>query len=210
MFTALEQGIWVKFYDAAGTQLLQKELAQGETYTVPADANGPMIRTARPEALQITIGGQVVPRLANKQMTISDVPVSAAALLARGQAPAAPAAGVVAAASAAPASAPAASASRIGIGIVCAQAHSDARGPAARNAAPIALARGQPRGPQLPRLRSTADAAQLRQQQRNLPPFRSKPISTGDGALRQALQRFIPGLDGMRHCGQNASGSVER
>lgn len=89
VFTALAQGIWVKFYDAAGNQLLQKELALGETYTVPADANGPMIRTARPEALQVAIGGQIVAKLADRQMTIGDVPVSAAALLARGQAPAA-------------------------------------------------------------------------------------------------------------------------
>lgn len=87
VFTALEQGVWVKFYDAAGVQLLQKELALGESYTVPADANGPMIRTARPQALQISIGGQVVAKLAERQMTIGDVPVSAAALLARGQAP---------------------------------------------------------------------------------------------------------------------------
>lgn len=88
VFTALEQGIWVKFYDAAGQQLLQKELALGESFTVPAGADNPMIRTARPEALQVTIGGQIVPRLAERQMTIGDVPVSAAALLARGQAPA--------------------------------------------------------------------------------------------------------------------------
>ncbi len=87
VFTALQQGIWVKFYDAAGNQLLQKELALGETFTVPGDANGPMIRTARPEALQISIGGQIVAKLADRQMTIGDVPVSAAALLARGQAP---------------------------------------------------------------------------------------------------------------------------
>ncbi len=96
VFTALAPGVWVKFYDAAGNQLLQRELALGETYTVPADANGPMIRTARPEALQVTIGGQIVAKLGERQMTISDVPVSAAALLARGQAP------VVQATSAAP------------------------------------------------------------------------------------------------------------
>ena len=89
VLTALAQGIWVKIYDAAGNQLLQKELALGETYTVPADANGPMIRTARPEALQVAIGGQIVAKLADRQMTMGDVPVSAAALLARGQAPAA-------------------------------------------------------------------------------------------------------------------------
>lgn len=84
VFTALEQGVWVKFYDAAGNQLLQKELALGETYTVPAEASGPMIRTARPDALQILIGGHNVAKLSEQQQTITDVPVSAAALLARG------------------------------------------------------------------------------------------------------------------------------
>jgi len=82
-FTALEQGIWVKFYDAGGKQLMQKQLAQGESYTVPAEANGPQIWTGRPEALAITIGGQAVPKLAEAQMTMKDVPVSAAALLGR-------------------------------------------------------------------------------------------------------------------------------
>lgn len=96
-FTALAQGIWVRFYDAGGNQLLQKEMALGETFTVPADANGPMIRTARPEALQVSIGGQIVAKLADRQMTIADVPVSAAALLARGQAPTAAASVAVAA-----------------------------------------------------------------------------------------------------------------
>ncbi|MDE2595263.1 MAG: helix-turn-helix domain-containing protein [Sphingomonadales bacterium] len=84
VFTALESGIWVKFYDGAGNQLLQKQLAQGETYTLPADAQDPKIWTGRPEALSITIGGQAVPKLSDRQMTMKDVPVSAAALLARG------------------------------------------------------------------------------------------------------------------------------
>lgn len=89
VFTALEQGVWVKFYDAAGNQLLQKELAKGETYTVPADVQGPMIWTGRPDALAITVGGRAVPRLADTQKILKDVPVTAAALLARQ--PAAPA-----------------------------------------------------------------------------------------------------------------------
>lgn len=83
VFTALESGVWVKFYDAAGAQLMQKEMAKGESYVVPADASGPLIRTARPDALAITVGGRPVPPLAARQMTIADVPVSAAALLAR-------------------------------------------------------------------------------------------------------------------------------
>jgi transcriptional regulator with XRE-family HTH domain len=82
VFTALEPGVWVKFYDAGG-QLLQKELAQGETYAVPANANGPMLWTARPQALGITIDGKAVPKLSETQTTLKDVPVTATALLAR-------------------------------------------------------------------------------------------------------------------------------
>jgi cytoskeletal protein RodZ len=82
VFTALEPGVWVKVYDATG-QLLQKELAQGESYAVPSGANGPMIWTARPQALAITVGGKPVPKLAETQTTLKDVPVTAAALLAR-------------------------------------------------------------------------------------------------------------------------------
>ena len=87
VFTALEQGVWVKFYDAAGNQLMQKQMALGETYTVPAEASGPMIRTGRPDALQISIGGRGVAKLSEQQQIIKDVPVSAAALLGRGSMP---------------------------------------------------------------------------------------------------------------------------
>jgi cytoskeletal protein RodZ len=85
VFTALEEGIWVKFYDASGKQLMQKQMAKGERYPVPADAPGPQIWTGRPEALAITVGGRPVAKLADEQRTMKDVPVTAAALLARGQ-----------------------------------------------------------------------------------------------------------------------------
>jgi cytoskeletal protein RodZ len=83
VFTATAPRVWVKFSDAAGRQLLQKELAEGESYTLPADAAGPTIWTARPDALRITVAGRPVPPLADRQMQVKDVPVSAAALLAR-------------------------------------------------------------------------------------------------------------------------------
>ena len=83
VFTALEPGVWVKFYDAAGAQLMQKEMTLGETFTIPGDVQGVQLWTARPQALGITIGGQAVPKLAEKQVTMKDVQVSAAALLAR-------------------------------------------------------------------------------------------------------------------------------
>ena len=92
VFTALEPDLWVKFYDVAGTQLMQKQMAQGETWTVPTDKGEVLIWTARPQALAITVGGQAVPKLADVQMTIKDVPVSAASLLARGTPQATPAA----------------------------------------------------------------------------------------------------------------------
>lgn len=98
VFTALQSGVWVKFSDAAGIQLLQKELAQGESYTVPAGQGEVLLRTARPDQLAITIGGQSVPKLSDVQQTMNDVPVSAAALLARGSAAQTPATGAQASA----------------------------------------------------------------------------------------------------------------
>lgn len=90
VFTAAVPNIWVKFYDADGKTLLQKQMALGESFTVPADARGPMIWTGRPDALAITIGGQPVPKLAEQEQVMKDVPVTAAALRARGQPTAAP------------------------------------------------------------------------------------------------------------------------
>ncbi|MDR2858039.1 MAG: DUF4115 domain-containing protein [Novosphingobium sp.] len=88
--TATEAGIWVKLVDGSGKQLFQKQMALGESYTVPPDTVDPRLRTGRPDALAITIGGRPIPRLGDKPSVIA-VPVSAAALLA----PAAPAASTV-------------------------------------------------------------------------------------------------------------------
>lgn len=88
VFTALEEGVWVKFYDARGSQLMQKQMARGETYVVPSEAQGPQIWTGRPDALAITVGGRPVPKLGEREGRIKDVPVSAEALLARPAIPA--------------------------------------------------------------------------------------------------------------------------
>ena len=85
VFTALEPDIWVKFYDGAGEQLFQKQMAKGEKYAVPGDSKGPQLWTGRPDALRITIGGREVPMLGTEPVRVKDVPVSAAALLARGK-----------------------------------------------------------------------------------------------------------------------------
>ncbi|NMN05799.1 MULTISPECIES: helix-turn-helix domain-containing protein [unclassified Novosphingobium] len=83
VFTAQEDRIWVKFYDGSGKQLVQKLMAKGETYTVPDGVTDPKLWTGRPDALTITIGGQAVPRIADKQGIVKDVAVSGPALWAR-------------------------------------------------------------------------------------------------------------------------------
>ena len=84
-FTSTADAVWVRFYDAAGRRLMEKEMALGESYTVPADANGPQLWTGRPDALEIAVGGRAIARLSEDDVTMRDVPVDAASLLARGQ-----------------------------------------------------------------------------------------------------------------------------
>lgn len=84
VFTSTMDGTWVKFYDADGERLYEAQMNQGDTYTVPAEANGPQLWTGRPYALTITVGGREVPRLSEESEIVRDVPVSPEALLARG------------------------------------------------------------------------------------------------------------------------------
>lgn len=87
VFTATRDQVWVRFADGNGQQLLQKVLALGESWTVPENAGAVTLTTARPDGLAVTIGGRIVPPLSDREQTLRDVPVTAAALLARGTAP---------------------------------------------------------------------------------------------------------------------------
>jgi cytoskeleton protein RodZ len=75
--------VWLRIYDASKTKLFEKEMAVGERYTVPADANNPMILTGRPDGLKVTVGGRDVAPLGTAEKSIKDVGVSATALAAR-------------------------------------------------------------------------------------------------------------------------------
>ncbi len=75
--------VWLRIYDASKTKLFEKEMATGERYTVPADANNPMILTGRPDGLKVTVGGREVAPLGTAEKSIKDVGISAAALAAR-------------------------------------------------------------------------------------------------------------------------------
>jgi hypothetical protein len=85
VFTAIED-VWMRIYEEGGERLIEKQLIKGESFTLPADAADPRINIGRPDLVAITIGGKPVPALSDKPATMSGVPVSAAALLARGQA----------------------------------------------------------------------------------------------------------------------------
>ncbi|MFZ3483941.1 helix-turn-helix domain-containing protein [Sphingomonas sp. 3-13AW] len=75
--------VWVRVYDAAGKTLMQKTMAAGERYDVPADANAPMINVGRPDKLAITINGSSVAPLGTGARPIKDIGISAQALRAR-------------------------------------------------------------------------------------------------------------------------------
>ena len=75
--------VWVKIYDADNVRLYENEMQPGDSFTVPGDANNPMIVTGRPQVLTVTIDGKPVPPLGTGERSIADVGVSAAALTAR-------------------------------------------------------------------------------------------------------------------------------
>jgi len=91
VLTAKGPRVWVKVTDGAGSQLFQKEMAEGESWTVPPQANAPQLRTARPDQLQITVAGRAIPPLGDKPEVISGVVLTPVALAQRssGAAPAA-------------------------------------------------------------------------------------------------------------------------
>lgn len=75
--------VWLRVYEEGGERLFEKEMAAGESFTVPSEANNPLILTGRPQALRVTVGGREVAPLGPPDRTIADVPISAAALNAR-------------------------------------------------------------------------------------------------------------------------------
>lgn len=82
VLTATQQ-VWIRVYDSNKKTLYEKMMLAGESYTVPADAANPMIRTGSADKITVTVNGRSVSPLGTGQHIIKDVGVSAAALLAR-------------------------------------------------------------------------------------------------------------------------------
>lgn len=96
---------WFKVSERSGAVLFQGTMEAGKSYTVPATAADPVIRTGKPEGLAVTVGGRPVAPLGEPARTVANLSLKPEALAARpmpaGAAPAPTPA-------AAPASAPAA------------------------------------------------------------------------------------------------------
>ncbi|MEP0391958.1 MAG: RodZ domain-containing protein [Erythrobacter sp.] len=75
---------WVRFYEDGGERLFEGVMQDGDTFEVPLGAEDPRMNTGRPNLFDVTINGQAVPPLATEMVPVSDAPVSALALLARG------------------------------------------------------------------------------------------------------------------------------
>jgi cytoskeletal protein RodZ len=85
VLTATED-VWLRIDHAGGgSPLYMGTLAAGQSYQVPANAQSPRIRTARANALRVTVGGAQVPPLGPPETTISNVSLTAADLAARAQ-----------------------------------------------------------------------------------------------------------------------------
>ncbi|MCJ2184062.1 DUF4115 domain-containing protein, partial [Novosphingobium sp. 1949] len=83
VLTANADQVWLRVSDGEGKTLLQRVLKRGESWTVPADAQNPQLRTARADVLGITVGGKAIPALSDKPETLSGVSLKPADLVAR-------------------------------------------------------------------------------------------------------------------------------
>lgn len=72
VITAAEP-VWLQVYEPGGERLFQGELGAGQTFEVPSTATAPLLRTGKPEALRIAVGGQPAPAVGPAATTVRDV-----------------------------------------------------------------------------------------------------------------------------------------
>jgi hypothetical protein len=81
--------VWLQVSEKGGASLFSGMLQAGQSYTVPATATAPVLKTGKPEALRINVGTAVAGAVGPAATTVSNVSLLPADLL---KAPAAPAA----------------------------------------------------------------------------------------------------------------------
>jgi cytoskeletal protein RodZ len=80
--------VWFQVSEKGGATLFSGTLQPGQTYAVPASAVAPVLKTGKPEGLQVKIGNQVAPPVGPAATTVSNVSLLAADLMKGGAAPA--------------------------------------------------------------------------------------------------------------------------
>jgi len=85
---AAAEPVWLSVYERGGGKLFEGVLNPGQTFQVPATSAAPLLRTGKPEALRITVGGQAAPAVGPAAATVRDVSLLPADLMRTGPAPA--------------------------------------------------------------------------------------------------------------------------
>jgi cytoskeleton protein RodZ len=73
--------VWLQVSEKGGATLFSAMLQPGQTYTVPANATAPVLKTGKPEALKVTVGTSIVPAVGPAATTVSNVSLLPADLL---------------------------------------------------------------------------------------------------------------------------------
>jgi len=75
------QPVWLQISEKGGASLYSGLLQAGQSFTVPANAAAPVLKTGKPEALRINVGNQVAGPVGPAATTVSNVSLLAADLL---------------------------------------------------------------------------------------------------------------------------------
>ncbi len=91
VLTAID-AVWLQVTKKGGAIIFAGMLQPGQTLTVPPTAAAPVLKTGKPEALRITVGGKIAPQVGPAATTVSNVSLLPADLLKIGPAAASAAA----------------------------------------------------------------------------------------------------------------------
>ena len=73
--------VWLQVSQKGGPTLFSGTLQPGQSYTVPASATAPLLKTGKPEGLKVSVGNQVAPPLGPPATTVSKVSLLPADLM---------------------------------------------------------------------------------------------------------------------------------
>lgn len=80
--------VWFGLNDATGRLAFERTLKAGESYAITPEQRAFTLRTGRPQSLRLVVGNRELPQLGPDDLLVKNVGLGAAALTARGNAPA--------------------------------------------------------------------------------------------------------------------------